>query len=119
MLTTVGLDKKEVLQDVGFLLPSDIIDFVMRQDKSVANSSFFSEGAAEVLKFWLNEDPDHIDRLRLQEEEFALTLPICWHEDAVPHSKTTQRPFTVGAPHLLLEEPGHPDIVLWACQHHR
>ena len=85
LLTTVGLDKKEVLQDVGFILPSDIIDFVMRQDKSVAESSFFSEGIQEVEKFWLNEQPDHIQRLRLQREEFASTLPICWHEDAVPH----------------------------------
>ena len=72
------------MQDVGFILPSDVIDFVMRQDKSVADSSFFSNGAEEVLNFWLNEQPHHIDRLGLQEAELSLTLPICWHEDAVP-----------------------------------
>ena len=81
-----GFEKKEMDVDVGFVLPSDIIDYVLTQcSESAAKTAFYTDGITTVCDFWMKELQVHIDRLRLNPEEFATTLPLMWHEDAVPH----------------------------------
>ena len=86
LLCTEGVEKKVVLQDVGFILASDVIDYVLEHGTDdAAASSFFTEGISAVEQFWKHELPTHIERLGLREEDHPLTLPLMWHEDAVPH----------------------------------
>lgn len=85
MLCTEGLERIEKLQDVGFILPSDIIDYVVKLGDSAALKSFFSDGRDTVKQFWERENERHLLRLELEPDEFPHTLPIMWHEDAVPH----------------------------------
>lgn len=81
-----GIEKKEMEVDVGFVLPSDIIDYVLTHGSgSATQSSFYSNGRSAVFEYWMNELQTHVDRLELKPEEFATTLPLMWHEDAVPH----------------------------------
>lgn len=81
-----GIEKKEMLVDVGFVLPSDIIDYVLTHGSgSATQSSFYSNGSSTIVEYWMNELQTHVDRLELKPEEFATTLPLMWHEDAVPH----------------------------------
>ena len=85
MLCTEGLERIEKLQDVGFVLPSDIIDYVFKLGNPAALKSFFSDGRDGVAQFWEREYERHLLRLELEPNEFPRTLPIMWHEDAVPH----------------------------------
>ncbi len=81
-----GIEKKEMEVDVGFVLPSDIIDYVLKHGSgSATQSAFYSNGTSTIHEYWMNELQTHVDRLELKPEEFATTLPLMWHEDAVPH----------------------------------
>ena len=48
MLCTEGLERIEKLQDVGFILPSDIIDYVVKLGDSAALKSFFLMDAIQL-----------------------------------------------------------------------
>lgn len=86
LLCTEGVEKKVVLQDVGFILASDVIDYILEHGTDdAAASSFFTDGISSVEQFWKHELPTHIERLGLREEDRPLTLPLMWHEDEVPH----------------------------------
>jgi len=86
LLCTDGLEKKEMDQDVGFILPSDIIDYVLTYcNEAAAKSSFYTNGRDSVYHYWTKETQSHLDRLGLAIDEFDSTLPLIWHEDAVPH----------------------------------
>lgn len=84
-MCTEGLDRVEKLQEVGFVLPSDIIDYVVKLENPQALKSFFSDGPVAISQFWKGELQSHLDRLALQPNEMSNTLPLLWHEDAVPH----------------------------------
>ena len=55
-----GLSRAEKLQEVGFVLPSDIIDYVVKLENPPALKSFFSDGPDAVSEFWKGEIQSHL-----------------------------------------------------------
>lgn len=76
-------DQIEKDVEVAFVLPSTIISAIFKRGPAASNACFFDEGPDSVLKFWLSEDKSFTDRLG-GVDSLAYTLPLYFHEDAVP-----------------------------------
>ena len=84
-MCTEGLSRAEKLQEVGFVLPSDIIDYVVKLENPQALKSFFLMGQMQFLssgKVKYNRTWSVWDCSQMR----CLTpCHYLWHEDAVPH----------------------------------
>ena len=88
ILSTVGLEKKETMCEVSFVLPSDILSYILGLDDIVAKSCLFEDGPDAIGDYWSKEMPSHKARLGLSDEDLATCVPLWFHEDGVPHWHT-------------------------------
>lgn len=95
ILCTVGLEKKETMCEVSFVLPSDILSYILGQDDIVAKNCLFEDGPDAIGDYWGKEMPSHKARLGLSDEELATCVPLWFHEDGVPHWHSDSQPCCV------------------------
>ena len=85
ILATVGLDKKIVTAEVGFVLPSDMLAAMYCKGEEVMRQCILgADGAAGIASYWAKEDPSFLRELDLSHDEALHTIPMGFHVDGVP-----------------------------------
>ena len=72
--------------DVAFILPSMMIHEIFAQGPEVCKRCFFNDGPESVFEWWKRENKAFTDSLGGL-ETLKYTLPLLFHEDAVPKWK--------------------------------
>ena len=80
------LDEVIRKEPVSFLLPSLMIHEIFKHGPAVCNRCFFNGGPEDVLEWWKGEDKTFTDRFGGL-DALRHTLPLLFHEDAVPKWK--------------------------------
>ena len=74
-----------MLEDVAFVLPSDMLAAMYRKGDSVMNQCLLGAGGADdIARYWLEEDQSFVRGTGLSEEQLRFTIPMGFHEDGVP-----------------------------------
>ena len=79
-------DRRVVEEDVAINLPSDFIH-EMHHHLAFYVSIFGPGGEGSLAQYWQGEDEEWLERIGLQETDFATTIPLFFHEDGVPSFK--------------------------------
>ena len=79
-------DRRVVEEDVAINLPSDFI-CEMHRRSALPVSIFGPGGEGSLAQCWQGEDEEWLERIGLQDTDFATTIPLFFHEDGVPSFK--------------------------------
>ncbi|CAE7414697.1 unnamed protein product, partial [Symbiodinium pilosum] len=79
-------DRRVVEEDVAINLPSDFIHEMHRR-LAFDVSIFGPGGEGSLTQYWQGEDEEWLERIGLQDTDFATTIPLFFHEDGVPSFK--------------------------------
>ncbi|CAE6958909.1 unnamed protein product [Symbiodinium sp. CCMP2592] len=113
-LSKAALDPHVVMESINFVLPSDMLGEMLRQN--VMDICVFGpEGHTSLATYWAEESTDFMQKIKLNQADAAFAIPLFLHEDGVPsfqdesysfwswsslsrHQSAYSRAFVVGLP---------------------
>ncbi|CAE7912190.1 unnamed protein product [Symbiodinium sp. KB8] len=85
-LNKAGLDPYVVMENINFVLPSDMLHEMFRTN--VLDVCVFGpEGHASLATYWAKESLDFMRQINLSQTDAAFAIPLFLHEDGVPSFK--------------------------------
>ncbi|CAE7217057.1 unnamed protein product [Symbiodinium sp. KB8] len=93
-LNKSGLDPHVVMENTNFVLPSDMLAEMLRQNVRLVFLTstldicvFGPEGHTSLATYWAKECADFMQKIKLNQADAAFAIPLFLHEDGVPSFK--------------------------------